>query len=189
MRMLRASGSGVNATGLPFNSLAAIERSDGRTNQSDGQLRRDRHDQPRARGDTAEQGGGSSSTGLSRFAGRALAINEEVLASASQTNARNQAIGQLLRQLRPASTSSRPRRSISTPGNAGSNVTAKDLAVMGATLADGGVNPLTRERVVDADDLQGRAGGDGDGRACTKRRATGSTTSACRARAASAAGS
>ena len=31
------------------------------------------------------------------------------------------------------------------------NVTAKDLAVMGATLADGGVNPLTRERVVDAD--------------------------------------
>jgi glutaminase len=29
------------------------------------------------------------------------------------------------------------------------NVTARDLAVMGATLADGGVNPLTRERVVD----------------------------------------
>jgi glutaminase len=30
------------------------------------------------------------------------------------------------------------------------NVTAKDLAVMGATLADGGVNPLTQKRVVDA---------------------------------------
>jgi glutaminase len=30
------------------------------------------------------------------------------------------------------------------------NVSAKDLAVMGATLADGGMNPLTRERVVDA---------------------------------------
>ena len=30
------------------------------------------------------------------------------------------------------------------------DVTAKDLAVMGATLADGGVNPLTRERVVAA---------------------------------------
>jgi glutaminase len=29
------------------------------------------------------------------------------------------------------------------------NVTAKDLAVMGATLADGGVNPLTKQRVVD----------------------------------------
>src|ERR1700720_1829639 len=31
------------------------------------------------------------------------------------------------------------------------NVTAKDLAVMGATLADGGVNPLTRNRVLDAE--------------------------------------
>src|SRR5262245_34006647 len=29
------------------------------------------------------------------------------------------------------------------------NVSAKDLAVMGATLADGGVDPLTRERMVD----------------------------------------
>ena len=28
-------------------------------------------------------------------------------------------------------------------------MTAKDLAVMGATLADGGVNPLTKERVID----------------------------------------
>jgi len=29
------------------------------------------------------------------------------------------------------------------------NVSAKDLAVMGATLADGGVNPSTGERVID----------------------------------------
>ena len=29
------------------------------------------------------------------------------------------------------------------------NVSAKDLAVMGATLADGGVNPITKVRVVD----------------------------------------
>jgi glutaminase len=29
-------------------------------------------------------------------------------------------------------------------------VSATELAVMGATLADGGVNPLTGERVVDA---------------------------------------
>ena len=29
-------------------------------------------------------------------------------------------------------------------------MSATELAVMGATLADGGVNPLTRERVVDA---------------------------------------
>ena len=29
------------------------------------------------------------------------------------------------------------------------NVSAKDLAIMGATLAEGGVNPITKERVVD----------------------------------------
>jgi glutaminase len=31
------------------------------------------------------------------------------------------------------------------------SVTARDLAIMGATLADGGVNPVTREQVLDAD--------------------------------------
>ena len=30
------------------------------------------------------------------------------------------------------------------------DVSAKDLAVMGATLADGGVNPVTRQRVIGA---------------------------------------
>src|SRR5262249_47839866 len=30
------------------------------------------------------------------------------------------------------------------------NVAARDLVVMGAPLADGGLNPLTKERVVDA---------------------------------------
>jgi glutaminase len=40
------------------------------------------------------------------------------------------------------------------------NVSAKDLAVMGATLADGGVHPLTKELVVDAAVCHLRAGGD-----------------------------
>ena len=31
------------------------------------------------------------------------------------------------------------------------NVSAHDLAIMGATLADGGVNPITGKRVVDAE--------------------------------------
>lgn len=36
-------------------------------------------------------------------------------------------------------------------GQCSLRVTAKDLAVMGATLADGGVNPVTGERVVSPD--------------------------------------
>jgi glutaminase len=87
--------------------------------------------------------------GLSRFAGRELAMNEEVLQSARETNYRNQSIARLLQSfgriyLDPAEAVDLYTRQCSL------NVTAKDLAVMGATLADGGVNPLTKERVVDA---------------------------------------
>ena len=92
---------GANSTGLPFNSLAAIERSAGRADQSDGECGRDRDDQPRAGRDRRRQVDSSSTTGLSRFAGRKLPLNEEVYASASETNFRNRSIARLLQSLRP----------------------------------------------------------------------------------------
>jgi glutaminase len=87
--------------------------------------------------------------GLTRFAGRKLVVNEEVYASASATNSRNQGIARVLQRfgriyLDPAQATNLYTKQCSL------NVSAKDLAVMGATLADGGVNPLTKERVVDA---------------------------------------
>jgi glutaminase len=140
---------GVNATGLPFNSLAAIERSeDGRTNPmvNSGAIATT----SLALGSTVEDKWRFILEGLSRFAGRALDLNEAVFASASQSNSRNQAIGQLLLScgqiaIEPPDAVELYTRQCSL------NVTAKDLAVMGATLADGGVNPLTRKRVVDAE--------------------------------------
>jgi glutaminase len=86
--------------------------------------------------------------GLSRFAGRELSLNEEVYRSASETNERNQAIAAVLARFDriygdPAEAIDLYTRQCSL------NVTARDLAVMGATLADGGVNPLTQERVID----------------------------------------
>ena len=87
---------GVNATGLPFNSLAAVERSeDGRTNPmvNSGAIAAT----SLAPGSTLEEQWRFILDGLSRFAGRALVMNEAVFASASQSNSRNQAIGQLLR--------------------------------------------------------------------------------------------
>jgi glutaminase len=86
--------------------------------------------------------------GLSRFAGHALSLNDEVYACASETNSRNHAIARLLQSY---------GRIYSDPAEAvdlytrqcSLNVSAVDLAVMGATLADGGVNPISRERVVD----------------------------------------
>jgi glutaminase len=85
---------------------------------------------------------------LSRFAGRQLPLNEEVYASASATNFRNQSLARMLQSF---------GRIYSDPAEAvdlytrqcSLNISAKDLAVMGATLADGGVNPVTKERVVD----------------------------------------
>jgi glutaminase len=134
---------GVNGTGLPFNSLEAVERSgDGRTNPMVN---------PGAIAATSLLDGWDAiHGGLSQFAGRELSLNDEVYRSASETNERNQQLARLLERF---------DRIYRDPGEAVNlytrqcslNVTATDLAVMGATLADGGVNPLTKERVVDED--------------------------------------
>src|SRR6185295_9113157 len=85
--------------------------------------------------------------GLSAFAGRELELDEHVFASASETNARNQSIARLLESYArlgcdPAEAVDLYTRQCSL------KVSARDLAVMGATLADGVVNPVTGERVV-----------------------------------------
>jgi len=139
---------GANATGLPFNSLAAVERStDGRTNPmvNAGAIATT----SLVPGTSVDAKWRFIHEGLSRFAGRKLPLNEEVYASASETNHRNQGIARLLQSVGriyfdPAHATDLYTKQCSL------NVSAKDLAVMGATLADGGVNPLTKERVVDA---------------------------------------
>jgi glutaminase len=140
---------GVNATGMPFNSLAAIERSgDGRTNPmvNAGAIAAT----SLAPGSTVDEQWRFILDGLSRFAGHGLEINDAVFASASNGNSRNQATGRLLESygliaIDPADAVDLYTRQCSL------NVTAKDLAVMGATLADGGVNPLARKRVIGAE--------------------------------------
>jgi glutaminase len=140
---------GVNATGHAFNSLAGIERNaDGRTNPMVN---------AGAIATTSLAPGGNTDAkwrfiheGLSRFAGRELALNEEVYASASKTNFRNRSIAWMLESVGriycdPAEAVDLYTRQCSL------NVSAKDLAVMGATLADGGFNPVTREQVVHPD--------------------------------------
>jgi glutaminase len=138
---------GANATGLAFNSLTAIERGDdGRTNPMVN---------PGAIATTSLVPGGTTDErwrfirdGLSRFAGRPLSLNDDVYASASETNLRNHDIARRLQSygriyMDPSEAVDLYTRQCSL------NVSAVDLAVMGATLADGGVNPHTRERVVD----------------------------------------
>ena len=139
---------GVNATGLAFNSLAAIERSpDGRTNPmvNSGAIATT----SLAPGANREARWEFIHQGLSKFAGRNLSMNEEVYVSATETNFRNHSIARLLQSvgriyLDPAEAIDLYTRQCSL------SVAARDLAVMGATLADGGVNPITKQRVVDA---------------------------------------
>ena len=137
---------GANATGLAFNSLAAVEQSgDGRTNPmvNSGAIATT----SLVPGGTLVQKWKYIHDGLSRFAGRELPLNEEVYASASATNHRNQGIARLLQSLGRVYLDPADAVDLYTK-QCSLNVSAKDLAVMGATLADGGVNPLTRERVV-----------------------------------------
>ena len=137
---------GVNATGLPFNSLEAVERSaDGRTNPmvNPGAIATT----SLAPGADAEERWAVIHEGLSAFAGRRLPLDEEVHASASATNHRNRELASALAGLgrlgcAPAEAVALYTRQCSLA------VSARDLAAMGATLADGGVNPLTGERVV-----------------------------------------
>jgi glutaminase len=137
---------GVNGTGLPFNSVMAVELNAERlTNPmvNSGALATT----SLAPGATAEEKWRFIHEGLSRFAGRTLALNEEVYASASATNHRNQGIARLLQSydrlyFDPVETTDLYTRQCSL------DVSATDLAVMGATLANGGVNPLSGERVI-----------------------------------------
>src|ERR1700761_3624998 len=84
---------------------------------------------------------------LGRFAGRELDLDEAVYASESATGDRNRAIGYLL------------RNSDVIKDNVGEvldvyfrqcsiKVTARDIAVMAATLANRGINPVTGEAVM-----------------------------------------
>ena len=84
----------------------------------------------------------------SRFAGRDLELDERMFTSEDRTGNRNRAIGYMLRSFGildedPADTLAVYFRQCSL------EVDCRDLALMAATLADGGVNPVTGDRVLD----------------------------------------
>ncbi|GAA4352427.1 glutaminase A [Angustibacter luteus] len=137
---------GVNSTGFPFNSLMAVELNDDRTMNplvNAGAIATT----SLVPGDSAELKSDRIREGLSRFAGRELSMSEEVYASESASNLRNQGIAHLLKSygrlyFDPDETTDAYTRQCSL------EVTVHDLAVMAATLANGGVNPQSGERVL-----------------------------------------
>jgi glutaminase len=139
---------GVNNTGLPFNSVMALELNDGHPMNpmvNAGALATT----ALTPGATPVAKWAFVEDGLSRFAGRRLALDVETYEAEAATNQRNRAIAGLLEsygriEIDPLEAVDVYTRQCSLL------VTAHDLAVMGATLADGGVNPVTGEHVVAA---------------------------------------
>lgn len=139
---------GVNNTGLPFNSVIAIDRiEEGTSNPmvNAGAIAAT----SLAPGKTAEEKWHFIHTQLSRFAGRPLTLNAAVYQSEAATNQHNQGLAKLLDAYDRIFFDPIAATDIYTK-QCSLNVTAKDLAVMAATLANGGVNPLTKERIIDA---------------------------------------
>lgn len=88
--------------------------------------------------------------GLERFAGRDLVVDEAVYRSEVETGDRNRALGYL----------ALATGALASPVDVATEayfrqcalaVTARDLAIMASTLATGGVNPVTGERVISED--------------------------------------
>ena len=142
---------GANATGMPFNSVMAVELNEQRTMNpmvnagaiAATSLLVD------AGGD-GEAGWALVREGLSRFAGRDLVIDEEVYDCETRTNLRNHGIAHLLHSYGRVLGDPDVATDVYTR-QCSLSVDTHDLAVMAATLADGGVNPITGERVVRED--------------------------------------
>ena len=144
---------GVDATGQVFNSIVAIEQYKGQEMNP--------FVNPGAIATTSMVKGADAKAiwaeiigTYSAFAGRQLEVNQEVYKSESDTNQRNQAIGMLMYAYgrikeKPAQATDLYTRQCSV------NVNAKDLATMAATLANAGVNPVTKKKVIDAEYVPG----------------------------------
>jgi glutaminase len=139
---------GVNSTGLPFNSVQAVERAeDGLSNPmvNAGAIAAT----SLAPGESTEEKWAFIAAGFSRFAGRPLVVDEEVYASELATNRRNLGIANLLEEqgglwFDPEASTDLYTRQCAL------SVTTHDLALMAATLANGGRHPRSGEQVVAA---------------------------------------
>lgn len=139
---------GVNNTGLAFDSVMAIELNNGQPMNpmvNAGAIATT----ALLPGDDPSEKWEHARAGLSQFAGRALELDEPVYRSESLTNTRNKALARLLQSYGRIRADPLEVVDVYTR-QCSLRVDARDIAVMGATLADGGVNPITGHRVISA---------------------------------------
>ncbi len=137
---------GVDATGEVFNSIVAIEQYKGAEMNplvNPGAIA----STSMVSGDSREQIWNKILSTYGEFAGRTLSVNEEVFKSEADTNQRNQAIGKLMYAYGRIKDNPDQATDIYTE-QCSVNVNARDLAIMAATLATGGLNPVTGKQVM-----------------------------------------
>lgn len=146
---------GADATGMRFNSIVSIEQS----YKMLGGPEMNALVNPGAIATTSMVSGGSYDEVWGRilrfysdFAGRDLTVLEDVYRSEAETNQRNQAIGALMLAYGYIKDNWQQAVDIYTR-QCSVGVSARDLAVMAATLANMGTNPVTKKRVMKADDV------------------------------------
>jgi glutaminase len=142
---------GVDATGQVFNSIDAIEaHKGGEMNPlvNPGAIAAT----SMVKGATGEEQWQRILATYEAFAGRKLRVLDDVYKSEAATNQRNRAIAELMFaygkiKARPLEANDIYTRQCSV------GVNAKDLAVMAATLANGGKNPITGKQVMETADV------------------------------------
>jgi glutaminase len=142
---------GVDATGQVFNTIVAIEQYRGA--EMNAMVN------PGAITATSMVQGGSRDEIWKKilafygdFAGRPLSVNQEVFKSEAETNQRNQALAMLMYAYGRIKDNPLRATDIYTE-QCSVSVNAKDLALMAATLANGGKNPVTGKQVVKTDNV------------------------------------
>ncbi len=153
---------GVDATGQVFNSIVAIEQYKGA--EMNAMVN------PGAITATSMVKGASRDEIWKKilafygdFAGRPLSVNQEVFKSEADTNQRNQALAMLMFAYGRIKADPLRATDIYTE-QCSVSVNAKDLAMMAATLANGGKNPVTGKQVIESRQRAGDPGRDGHGR-------------------------
>jgi glutaminase len=142
---------GVDATGQVFNSIVAIEQYKGAEMNAmvnPGAITAT----SMVKGASREEIWNKILNFYGDFAGRSLSVNQEVFKSEAETNQRNQAIAMLMYAYGHIKANPLQATDIYTE-QCSVSVNAKDLAMMAATLANGGKNPVTGKQVVKTDNV------------------------------------
>ena len=139
---------GVNATGAAFNSIMAIEQHGGSALNpfvNAGAIQSTSW----VKAKNSDERWRKISANMSAYAGRTLTLNKPVYNSEVNDNKRNQAISKLLDAYGRMGSEPLEATTVYTK-QCSLNVSAHDLAVMASTLANHGVNPVTKTRVISA---------------------------------------